>query len=131
MGSNLDSVVQFHAIPRSHIPAAAGAAISIHHDDGYIDWLVDEDALDVRILHQLEVNGDAAASTLLPRDTPSDRRWGLLEVVREDISIEEMKGWRQTDAGLYFPVPRELITENLAAEIAAIGTDQLRFFDPK
>ncbi|MEV8636436.1 hypothetical protein AB0395_32765 [Streptosporangium sp. NPDC051023] len=125
-----DNAVRFHAVSRSEIPGHRGLAVSVLHDEG-ADWFLDEDKVDGRILDHLGTHGSEASGLLVPRSGPHPGRWGQLIIGREDISVDEMKGWNMTDIGLYFPVPRGLITEHLAAEISAIGTDQLRHFEPK
>lgn len=117
--------VHFRAVPRSEIPA--GAVAASYHLDGCSHWLVDEDAIDARVIPQLEDNGVAASALLKPRGGTS--RWGLVQLALVDMPLEEMKGWHITDAGLYCPVPAGLITDHLAAEISAISTNQLSHFE--
>ncbi|WP_433382857.1 hypothetical protein [Streptosporangium sp. CA-115845] len=128
---NLDSVVQFHALDPAEFPTRSARPIVIGNERGGTDWLVSTDDIDPRLIAPLSAVGSAGAA-LCPLVTGTPRRepWGELRVEPKDIGINEMNRWEVSENGLYFPVPRDLIRAELAAAMSAIGTDQLRYFDP-
>lgn len=122
-------------VPRLHFVLArasqipTGSVTSVQTPERDI-WVLDGAQIDERLAQRLCRVARTIQTSGILRDTPRDDPWGEMRLVREDISMEEMtESWEITPAGIYIPVPRKLATLQLIREMAAHGTEYLRYVD--
>lgn len=121
--------LRFFAVRPSELAyRGAGAVINIF-EAGSSYWLFDGTQIRRRLLSPLKDLSSQTMTATPLRNAPSDEPWGEVRIAREDIGLDEMF-WELTEHGIYIPVPRGLITDRLAAEMSALGTDALVHFDP-
>jgi hypothetical protein len=122
--------VRFTTVPPSDLPRNLSVAST--HLDGEAVWMLDENELltpDPTLLETLTAVGTHAALMLpaLPRATPLTP-WGELRIEIDDIEIRDIS-WTLTESGYVIRVPR-LFTPRMQAQIMALGSEQMRWFDP-
>ncbi|MEU8196377.1 hypothetical protein AB0C10_21575 [Microbispora amethystogenes] len=119
--------LHFLVVPNSQIPI--GSVVSVQTADADT-WFIDGAQIDLRLVKPLLHVARAVQGRGTLREVPREEPWGQMRLVREDISIAEMPdSWTITEAGIYMPVPKKLITAELTREMAALGTEYLRYVD--
>lgn len=123
--------VRFTPVSPKELPPGH-VAVGHHVGEGSL-WKISDAQLDLRdpgLIRRLDEIGTDASRllTALPRETPVEP-WGGVRFVPCDIGIRDM-WWTLAESGFLIHVPRQLMKATLREEIEAIGTDQLRYFDP-
>lgn len=106
-----------------------GRAAALVVTDAAVDCVVDRDQISPRLSALLEVVGTAATTALIPTfgavPIPS---WGLLSMPLTESHSPRLLTPRITPTGVTVPLPENLISEDLARALAAIGSGVLTLY---
>ncbi|MFF4417534.1 hypothetical protein ACFYY8_33835 [Streptosporangium sp. NPDC001559] len=109
--------------PAALVPSVSAASVYCLLDRSHI--------LDARLLGVLDTLTTTVMAMLTPRQAPPhEAPWGRLHLPLVDEHAGEVLVPRIRPGALVIPLPRSLLTKDLAQTLATLGTDCLRLYDP-
>jgi hypothetical protein len=92
--------------------------------------LVVEDEISSRLIAALSTVSTAIVAGLIPRIEPRTEPWGPVRIdLRDDVDTERIVP-TITPSGIVVPIPRQLLTVEVARGLEVLGTETMRWYDP-
>jgi hypothetical protein len=92
--------------------------------------LVVEKEISPRLITTLSTVSTAIVAGLTPRTEPLKDPWGPVRLdLRDDVDTERIVP-TITPSGIVVPIPRQLLTAEVARGLELLGTETMRWYDP-
>lgn len=130
----MSNVTQYIALP-AHRLGHKPVVISLEEspDEIFTQVAVDQDQMSPRLVAALGTVSTLIVGDLTARAVPLDRPWGPVKIDLHDGPVPDRLDWivpRVTPSGIVVPLPRRLLTVDVAQGLEVLGTETMRWYDP-
>ncbi|MBB2909287.1 hypothetical protein FHS43_000533 [Streptosporangium becharense] len=107
-----------------------GRPAALFLTDSLMQVSMDREQIEKRIFGIMKVVAATVVGNLTLRDTPSDEPWGRTTLRFAEADDPQIMIPTITASGLELPVPRHLITVDLARALEGLTDKSMRFYNP-
>jgi hypothetical protein len=123
----VSNAAQYIAVANSS-PLSGPVAVYMH--GAMTQILVAEEQISPRLIAALSAVSTAIVAGLLPRIEPLKLPWGPVRIdLRDDVDTERIVP-TITPSGIVVPIPRQLLTAEVARGLELLGTETMRWYNP-
>lgn len=124
----MSNEARYLAVNANRLPV--GGPVSVYIREGMMDILVDRDQISPRLVAGLSVVSTAIVAGLEPLAVPLDRPWGSVRLdLHDDVAPNRIMP-TITPSRILVPVPRALLTPEVAQALEVLGTETMRWYEP-
>lgn len=130
----MSNITHYIALPASRLGHKAVAVRLVEgSEEIFTEVAVDEDQMSPRLVAALGTVSTLIVGDLKARAVPLDRPWGPVKIELHDEPVPDRLDWivpRVTPGGIVVPLPRQLLTVDVARGLEVLGTETMRWYDP-